>query len=278
LPRVGELYRVDVDGFLRWYNYLGAGQLSPDASVNWANNSGNRISSGWQIFKFLCGGGDGHLFAIEQNGDLRWYGYKAGDGVEDPNATRGWESNSGNIIGNGFGNFLSVVCTPLAGPTYHTLTPCTLYCIEPNGDLRFYRYVGDGTADRTGRTGWAPNSGNRIGNGWNNFRAVFTAGQILFGVEPNGDLRWYIYAGDGAQDDYSGWVPGSGAVVGRGWNHFTHIVGGPDDNGTFGNAVYAVKPDGGLYWYKYLGYGETDTSGHIVGWQDKSGNQIGKGW
>lgn len=272
LPRVGQLYRVDLDGYLRWYLYRGGGYSSPDASFGWEENSGNAIGHGWDKFKFLCGAGDGHLFAVEQNGDLRWYGYNAGDGVEDPGATRGWDPNSGNIIGNGFGNFTRVVCSPRAGnitnfPSLHS----TLYCIEPNGDLRWYSYSGDGAADHTGATGWAPNSGNIIGHGWNNFKTVFTSGSYLFGVEPNGDLRWYWHDGDGREV----WVENSGNVVGRGWHHFSHITGEP--NGT-GHTIYAVKPDGALLWYEYNGVGEQDPSGHLIGWHERSGNQIGHGW
>ena len=44
--------------------------------------------------------------------------------------------------------------------------------IQPDGDLLWYRYTGDGTADRTGATGWVQNSGNQIGRGWQGFRQV----------------------------------------------------------------------------------------------------------
>jgi hypothetical protein len=44
--------------------------------------------------------------------------------------------------------------------------------IEHDGDLLWYRYLGDGTADPTGATGWEPNSSNPIGRGWPNLRQV----------------------------------------------------------------------------------------------------------
>jgi hypothetical protein len=44
--------------------------------------------------------------------------------------------------------------------------------IKSDGDLRWYRYTGDGTADQTGATGWEPNSSNPIGRGWQTFHQV----------------------------------------------------------------------------------------------------------
>ncbi|HTZ68448.1 MAG TPA: tachylectin-related carbohydrate-binding protein [Roseiarcus sp.] len=278
LPRVGELYGVEADGDLRWYRYDGTGQRSPNGSVGWAQNSRNVIGNGWNGFKFLCGGGDGLLFGVEPNGDLRWYQYTAGDGVEDRAGSRGWDSNSQNIIGNGWANFVHLVCTPKAGrASSHPAS--TLYGVEANGDLRWYRYVGSGIADRSGNTGWAPNSRNVIGNGWQNFKILFAASSALFGVERNGDLRWYSYEGDGTPDRSggTGWHPNSRNIIGNGWDRFSRIVGGPDDHGGFGVALYGVEPNGDLYWYKYLGNGESDPSG-AAGWHPNSGNQIGKGW
>ena len=33
-------------------------------------------------------------------------------------------------------------------------------------DLLWYKYTGDGESDLSGRSGWAPRSGNRIGADW----------------------------------------------------------------------------------------------------------------
>jgi hypothetical protein len=48
----------------------------------------------------------------------------------------------------------------------------TTLAIKHDGDLLWYRYTGDGTADQTGATGWEPNSSNPIGRGWQNFHQV----------------------------------------------------------------------------------------------------------
>lgn len=154
--------------------YDGSGQFSPDGAVGWAGNSRNTIGNGWNTFKFLCGGGNGVLFGVEPDGDLRWY-----------------------------------------------------------------RYFGDGTADRSGHTGWAHSSGNVIANGWQGFKILATAGAVLLGVEQNGDLRWYNYQGDGTADrsGQTGWHPNSRNIIGRGWDRFSRIVGGPDDHYGFGIAL-----------------------------------------
>lgn len=101
LPRVGELYGVEPNGDLRWYRYGGTGEPTPDGRIGWASNSGNTIGNGWQAFKFLCGGGDGTLFGVERNGDLRWYKY-FGSGESDPAGSTGWHPNSGAQIGRGW--------------------------------------------------------------------------------------------------------------------------------------------------------------------------------
>jgi hypothetical protein len=101
----------------------------------------------------------------------------------------------------------------------------------------------------------------------------------LLGVEKNGDLRWYWYEGDGTHDPSggTGWHPNSRNIIGRGWNRFARIVGGPDDHGGFGVALYAVEPNGDLYWYKYMGDGQHDPTGS-TGWHPRSDTKIGHGW
>lgn len=100
LPRVGELYGVEPNGDLRWYRYDGSGGHG-ESPADWAANSRNMIGNGWAGFKFLCGGGDGVLFAVEPNGDLYWYKY-LGNGESDPTGSTGWHPRSGTKIGHGW--------------------------------------------------------------------------------------------------------------------------------------------------------------------------------
>ncbi len=274
LPRVGELFGVQPDGGLQWFRYDGSGQQSADGSNGWAGNSGKVIGSGWTSPKFVCGGGDGVLFSVRENANLLWHRY-VGEGTADPTGATGWAPKSGNAIGRGWAGFLNLVCTPKAG----TSPASTLYGVQPNGDLLWYRYVGDGTADPTGGTGWAPKSGNPIGRGWHGFKILAAASDVLFGVEQNGDLRWYRYQGNGTADvtGGTGWHPNSRNVIAKGWHRFERIVGCPDDRGGTGIALYAIEPSGKMFWYKYLGNGEPDATG-TSGWHPRSGSQIGRGW
>ena len=38
--------------------------------------------------------------------------------------------------------------------------------VDQDGFLRWFRYEGKGQEDASASTGWNPNSGNKIGNGW----------------------------------------------------------------------------------------------------------------
>lgn len=218
----------------------------------------------------------GRIFGIDEQGDLRYYRY-LGNGESNPtgahNAENGapsWDRKTSNAIGNGWQGFRHVLgCGN--GVTM---------AVQQNGDLLWYRYDGDGTADRSGALGWDPGSSAIIGNGFHSFVHLFVKpaeGKTtrplaqLFGVEPNGDLRWYGYSGNGEPDPsgVKGWHPNSGNVIGNGWADFLYIVGTGD--------VFAVKPDGALLWYRYNGDGTADHSG-ATGWDPNSGSQVGRGW
>jgi hypothetical protein len=100
--------------------------------------------------------------------------------------------------------------------------------IKPDGDLLWYRYGGDGTPDQTGATGWAPNSSNPIGRGWQNFQQVLSIGDgVVLAIKPDGDLLWYRYGGDGTPDQTgaTGWAPNSSNPIGRGWQNFQQVLG-----------------------------------------------------
>jgi hypothetical protein len=157
-----------------------------------------------------------------------------------------------------------------------------IYGVAQNGDLLWYRYSGNGKSDRSGSLGWHPNSGNAIGNGWQNFSYILGCGDgVILGVHKNGDLLWYKYDGNGESDRSGrlGWHSNSGNPIGRGWQGFRHIFVTPKEGRerTSHLTVYAVAQNGDLLWYKYSGSGESDRSGRL-GWHPNSGNPIGNGW
>jgi Tachylectin len=274
LPSVGVMYGVAQNGDLLWYRYNGNGESDRSGNTGWDPNSGNPIGNGWQNFRQILGCGDGVILAIDQNGDLRWYQYQ-GNGESDRSGNTGWHPNSGNPIGNGWQSFQQVFVTPAEGRSPGRLG---IYVVAENGDLLWYSYQGNGESDRSGNTGWHPNSGNPIGNGWQSFKLVGCGG-VIFGVQENGDLLWYVYSGNGESDrsGSTGWAPNSGSPIGNGWQDFRALFGGSNDSGGFGQVIYAVAQNGDMLWYRYDGNGENDRSGN-TGWRPNSGNPIGNGW
>ena len=74
-----------------------------------------------------------------------------------------------------------------------------------------------------------------MGNGWNNFKQVFSGGDgIIYatqdteldprtGRQTGGQLLWYRH--DGRGDGSFKWAEGLGKTVGNGWN-FWHVFSG----------------------------------------------------
>jgi hypothetical protein len=213
----------------------------------------------------------GIFYGVTRTGNLEWNRYSGrGEQVGDPANDPSWHPNSRNPIGRGFGHMLQVF----------GCGDGVIMAVHPDGNLHWYCYNGNGESDVTGTRGWLPNSGNVIGNGWQNFRHIFVAPQAgrstsrleIFAVAQNGDLHWYSYSGDGEHDPSGslGWHPNSGNPVGRGWQNFSHIHGSS-------NVFFGVHESGNLLWYSYSGRGEADVSGDL-GWHPNSGNPVGRGW
>jgi hypothetical protein len=73
----------------------------------------------------------------------------------------GWDPNSGNVINNGW-NVFRHIFGGSDGTGGHVI-----YGVEDGGNLRWYRYSGNGESDPSGTSAaWDPNSGNIIGTGW----------------------------------------------------------------------------------------------------------------
>jgi Tachylectin len=215
------------------------------------------------------GEADGVIYAIRPNGDLHWYRY-LGTGKDDRSGATGWHPNSGNRIGNGWGDLLQVIGYGNG----------VILAVKRNGDLHWYKYEGNGEDNVSASTGWHPNSGNPIGNGWHGLQHMFatpsdgSSAGIVYGIVPNGDLRWYSYRGNGEADrsGATGWHANSGNPIGNGWGGLRYVVGG----GRFGQ-IFAVPASGNLQWFQYTGDGTSDVSG-ATGWSSNSGNPVGNGW
>ena len=135
----------------------------------------------------------------------------------------------------------------------------SLYLATDDGDLLWF-----GDAHRDGTPGWAANSGNRIGSGWQDCRIAFGGSDgIIYAVMNNGDLRWYR---DAHRDGTPGWAANSGNRIGSGWQDCRIAFGGSD------GIIYAVMNNGDLRWYR-----DAHRDG-TPGWAANSGNRIGSGW
>lgn len=258
-----DFYAIDDEGLLRWYRYLGSGEVNDvPGNVNWHPNSGNPIGAGWQEFTSIFACSNGVLAGIHTNGNLYWYSY-TGDGQGDWTGALGWQPGSGTAIGNGWAGFTHVV--PWAG---RSATDIGFLAVSPTGDMHWYYYY----------QGWHPNSGNVIASGWGNFQRLAGAFTTVFAVADNGDLRWYNYQGMGEFDPTgtAGWQTNSGNVIGSGWNGFQHLSCSLiDSNGVY--ELYGSEAAGGLRWYQYRGQGVPDASG-TNGWHPNSRNIISGTW
>jgi len=282
MPRVGQMYGVDPNGDLRWYQYSGTGQSDPTGSgLGWNSNSRNVIGVGWNSFRKIVTLGDGVMMGVEPGGNLRWYQYN-GNGESDPTGSGlNWDPNSRNVIGVGWQSFRFLCSKPYEGRTSTHSNNSALYGVEPGGNLRWYRYLGNGENDPSGSgLGWHPNSRNVIGVGWSaGIHYMAAISDIILLVQDDGALRWYRYGGNGENDPTGGglgWHPNSGNFIGKGWQGFRHIFGGSDGAG--GYVIYGVEQNGNLRWYRYAGSGENDPAGSSSRWHPNSGHVIGVGW
>lgn len=273
---------------------------APDVlTVDITNDFGGQKSSiqmPYQVLKeSFAGAVDGTLYAVDGEGRLRWYRDLAQDG------TTCWAPSSGNVIAEGWGDYLLVV--PAENGILYAVTPAgdllwfqdlgrdgtaswapssgsvvghggwtqfqrivyggngMLYCITKTGDLRWYQDLA-----RNGTERWAPGSASVIATGWNRFLKVVSGGSnaVLYAVDATGNLFFYQ---DAAHNGTSKWAPGSGAIVGQGgWTQFTHILSGGH------GILYPVQGDGGLRWYQDLACNGT------IKWAANSTNLIATGW
>lgn len=156
--------------------------------------------------------------------------------------------------------------------------------IEQDGDLRFFHYDGNGEQDPTGTLGFRQNTGNTIGNGFQNFLHVVGGGDgIILAVQPNGDLTFFQYTGLGEHDPSGtlGFVENNpGNVIGNGFQTFRHLFVSPRQGQTTHpkTTIFAVAENGDLLWFQYSGNGEQDPTGTLGFEGPNQGNQIGNGF
>ena len=216
----GVIYSIFPNGDLYWYKHDGyptGGGLNDPAAWNAASR--HKIGNGWNGFRQVFATSGGVIYAIRQDGSLRWYkhnAYRSGAGLETPGA---WDPNSGKEIGTGWNIFTRVFAAPGG----------VIYGVMPGGDLKWYRHLAYRTGGGLSDAGsWDPRGGKVVGTGWNSLTQLFAVRNgVIYGVKPDGSLRWYKHTGyltGGGLSDAGAWNPKSGKEIGTGWN-FTRLFG-----------------------------------------------------
>ncbi|QDV19098.1 hypothetical protein Pan153_37610 [Gimesia panareensis] len=172
----GVIYAVEPSGVLRWYKHLGwRGGLN-----EWAEGSGQQISSGWDEHSSVFSGSEGIIYGIDYSGKLKRYRHA---GFQD--GRNAWGTQNSNtrdehyvpeLAGTGWDRFAKVFGGSEKG---------TVNAITADGD--FYRYqLKD--LDNVNPV----DSDTKIGSGWVGFISVFSGiKQVIYGIKKSGELYWY---------------------------------------------------------------------------------------
>jgi hypothetical protein len=133
-----------------------------------------------------------------------------------------------------------------------------MYHIDGLSQLRRWSY----SSPANGAGTWTQ---QQIGTGWGTL-TVFPGGSgVVFAVDSQANLRWYLDTGFGGTGG-AAWGTGTGSIVGTGWGGFTTLTSGGQ------GVVYGIDASGNLRWYRYTG-----TNGS-ASWASGSGAVIGTGW
>jgi hypothetical protein len=236
---------VDGKEQLLLYRGNGAGGLA----------AGEPVGTGWGAFTAVLSPGD---FSGDNRPDLI---VRRSDGrllLYRGNGAGGFVTGMGEPIGSGWQQF-SALFSP--GDFSGDGKPDVL---AARNDGAFFLYHGNGAG------AWITGIPAQIGSGWQQFDAIFPAGDFtgdgkpdVIARQPAGGL--FLYAGDGA----GGWVTGIPSQIGSGWQQFTALAGGGDVSGDGKPDVLAQHGDGRLLLYEGNGAG---------GWITGIPKQIGSGW
>lgn len=226
-----EFYTIAPNGTLKWYEHSFTDTASdlPTKGDAVPQNVGN----GWQNFKHVFSVGAGTIYAVAQDGSLKWYRYERTLIYGE----KPWEGPKD--VGSGWGNFKSVFSTGEG----------VIYAITQEGKLlwhkhNFYKYgVGSEAQGGQGQAAWE--GPKEVGRGWQNFKHVFSSGDgIIYAVTKEGKLLWY---------KHQGFLTGSNIWLGprevgrAGWENFEHVfalLDGPrfDSDRTKPSEVKRVPP------------------------------------
>jgi TolA-binding protein len=200
----GVIYGILPDGTLRWYQhklYL-TGKAGPGS---WAPSVD--VGTGWNNFKFVFGGGQGVIYAVTQDGHLKWYKHDCANPQPLPPA-------------------------PVAPPPPVRTPPRTIFGM-PNPAANVNTQLANMNANMQAalKLKWQKSwqGPTDIGTGWNNFTKLWCAGNgHIYGVLPSGEVRAYDHVG--FAEGSPRW--GNDQKIADGWQSdifdFCRMPGGPD--------------------------------------------------
>ncbi len=150
-------------GELMWYRHV----RRDEGTFEWEGPK--KVGTGWGDFTRVFSGGDGIIYAVQENGELLWYRH-----VGQADGTFKWEGPK--KVGTGWGDFVHAfssgngivyVVPPVVQPFDQIQgqpTPAAT-----GGELMWYRHVGrdEGTFEWEGP--------KKVGTGWGEFVHVFAA-------------------------------------------------------------------------------------------------------
>ncbi len=184
--------------------------------------------------------GDGELFGVDGQGDLRRYTVVSRPGSCEANV------GPGQVIDDGWRGVRQIFADQ-----------DTIYALTASGDIRWYRYD-------PANASWAAGSSGVISSGWAGFRQVTYAGDgVFYVIDGDGMLRWYRHLdriGGSAR-----WADGSGRAIDDGWASAHQIFAAL-------GTIYASTATGDLRWYRY-----SDPLHGNGNWQSRSGLVVDSG-
>jgi hypothetical protein len=189
------LYVIWDDGTVYWYQDRGSTALGiPNhGTISFARGGvGAQLATGWPKFREAAYCGDGTIYALDEEGNLRWYQDLARNG------TVRWAARSGDIVKRGWSRHRIIAGDAKTGD---------IYAVDEDGNLHWIHIESSAGArsfdDRV------------IATGWNAFSAIFCGGGgILYAVLPNGTMKWYQHLIGDRSSNFGPLAPASGADIG----------------------------------------------------------------
>ena len=181
-----SVFGLTRDGTLKWYRHDGFA----DGTVKWA--APVDVGTGWNSFKKIFAGGDGVMYAIGDDGALRWYRYQDVMHAQRPPRWAG-----PLVVASGWGGLKDVFSGGLG----------VIYTVKPDGTLLWWRHVSYQNGidhvrapapgySSLGRAGAKWEGPKVVGSGWQNFRKIFSPGDgFIYAVNGAGELFWYHHQG-----------------------------------------------------------------------------------